>query len=49
MANARTIINISKLTLLMMFTPNKGRLESTSGSTAQCIAQATEAAIPKAS
>jgi hypothetical protein len=49
MANANPIINISKFALLMMLTPNNGKLDNNRGSTAQWIAQATEAAIPKAS
>jgi len=32
-----------------MFMPNSGRLVRTSGNTAQCMAQTTEVAIPKAS
>lgn len=43
------IIPISKDKLLMMLTPNKGRLVSTNGNKAQCMAQATEVATPSAS
>jgi hypothetical protein len=46
---ARRIINISNQKLLMMLIPRMGRLVMIKGSTAQCIAQATEAAIPKVS
>ena len=33
----------------MMLTPNSGKLVMNNGTTAQCMAQATDAAIPKAS
>lgn len=48
-AAANKIIPNSKAVFLMMLIPKMGRLVITSGNTAQCIAQAIEAAIPRAS
>lgn len=39
----------SNALLLIILIPKSGRLESTSGNTAQCIAQASEAPMPNAS
>jgi hypothetical protein len=49
MQSAKKIIPNSKYGLCKTLTPNKGRLVNTNGSTAQCMAQATEAAMPKLS
>ena len=49
MQKARAIITASKVPLLIILIPNSGRLLMNNGSNAQCIAQASEAPIPKAS
>lgn len=49
MQKARKIMKYSNPALLIMFMPSKGRELSMSGSIAQCMAQAMEAAIPHAS
>ena len=49
MISAIKIIKTSKKVLLIILIPNIGRLDKNSGSNAQCIAQAREAPIPKAS
>jgi hypothetical protein len=49
MPKARKIMKYSKEILSMILMPKMGRLVSNSGSTAQCIAQANEVAIPNAS
>lgn len=49
MQKARAIIAASNVPLLMILIPNSGRLLINNGSNAQCIAQANEAPIPKAS
>jgi len=46
---ASPIIAHSKKTLCIIFIPNKGRLVSSIGNIAQCIAQAREVAIPNPS
>jgi|GEM_PF-3355644 len=48
-AAASNIIPYSKIGLSIIFIPNMGKLLTISGSTAQCMAQATEAVTPKAS
>jgi len=47
--NANATMMYSKYKLSMMFTPNKGRLLKNNGNNAQCMAQASDVAIPKAS
>lgn len=49
MAAARQIMNISKKTLSMMLMPKIGNAWRNNGSSAQWMAQASEALIPKAS
>lgn len=49
MPSASSIMNTSNETLSIIFMPNNGSEERNSGSNAQCIAQASEAVIPKAS
>jgi hypothetical protein len=46
---ARNTIPVSKAMLCIILTPNKGKLDKNKGNTAQCIAQAIEAVIPRAS
>ena len=49
MANASKTIPISKETFSMMLMPKMGKLENNNGNNAQCIAQAMEVVIPRAS
>jgi hypothetical protein len=49
MQRARNIIKYSKAVLSIILIPKTGNVESTIGSTAQCIAQAKEVVIPNAS
>lgn len=49
MQKAHSIIPISNEVLWMILIPNKGRLVSTNGNKAQCMAQATEVTTPNAS
>lgn len=49
MQNASTIMKNSNVRLLMIFIPNSGSEVTIRGNKAQCIAHATEAAIPSAS
>jgi hypothetical protein len=49
MINASAIIINSKPWFSIILIPKRGKLLKISGSTAQCMAHATDAAIPKAS
>lgn len=49
MAKARTTIKISKARFSITLIPKTGRLVKINGSSAQCIAQAREVAMPKVS
>jgi hypothetical protein len=49
MQKANRIIPASKKTLFIILKPNKGRLVKNKGSKAQCMAQAIEVVMPRAS